>query len=115
MVLDRNLEVAWSHPVTGGRPKGRITAEATRPIPEPIRRASSSVRSIRLKITIEPMSPARPASPAISRPPPGPPENARSARARIGSPSFAKLFQMPDTSSDTELRDREKPHESYIE
>src|SRR4030095_15468164 len=31
IVLDRNLEVAWSHPVTGGRPKGRITAGGVRP------------------------------------------------------------------------------------
>jgi hypothetical protein len=29
-------------------------------------------------------------------------------------PSFTKLFQIPATSNDTELRDRENPHESYI-
>jgi hypothetical protein len=36
------------------------------------------------------------------------------ARASTGSPSLAKLLNNPDTSSDTEVRDRENPHEEFI-
>ncbi len=30
-------------------------------------------------------------------------------------PSLAKLFQMPATTRDTDVREREKPHEPNIE
>jgi hypothetical protein len=44
----------------------------------------------------------------------GCPVNARRTRATTGRPSLAKLFQSPETSSDTEVRDREKPHDEFI-
>jgi hypothetical protein len=38
----------------------------------------------------------------------------RSERASTGSPSLAKLLNRPDSSRETEVRDREKPHDEFI-
>src|SRR5829696_7327910 len=54
---------------------------------------------------------AMPTEPARTRDPLASPEKASSAKARTGMPSFTKLFQMPATTSDTVVRDLEKPHE----
>jgi hypothetical protein len=75
----------------------------------------SSLRSSKAKIVTAAIRPATPSMPAIIRlvlaPPP---EKASSAIASTGMASLAKLFHTPATVSETELREREKPHESYI-
>jgi hypothetical protein len=58
---------------------------------------------------------ATPMLAAMMRPLLGLPCNANSDSARIGKPSLTKLFQMPATTSETEVREREKPHEPNIE
>ena len=112
IVRARNLTVASSQPCTGGRRISRSSADAAAPATSPKRRAPASLCSIRANTTIAAI---RPAIPAITRPLLGLPCSDTNANARTGSPSLAKLFQMPDNSSDTVARDCENPHEVYIE
>ena len=56
-------------------------------------------------------SEAMPIEPAMILEPLAWPWNARRAKARTGMPSLTKLFQMPATTSDTVLRDFEKPQD----
>ena len=43
-----------------------------------------------------------------------PETRASAARESTGSASLAKLFHSPDTSSPTDVREREKPHDEFI-
>jgi len=52
-----------------------------------------------------------PNRPAVTRAPLALPCMASRARASTGSPSLAKLFQSPETITESVLLDRENPHE----
>ena len=115
MTRPRNFVTAWSHPCTGPLRTTLRRADIQALAEQPGRRAKSSLRRMSANTTTAPTSPTRPNSAATIRPPPGSPCTARMARATIGMPSLAKLFQMPVTSTDSVDRDFEKPHDDSIE
>ena len=80
----------------------------------PIRAAPSRLRSSRPSRTTAATRAATPSAPAITRPVVGVEEKASRTRASTGSPSLAKLFHSPETSSDTDVRDRENPHDVFM-
>ena len=51
----------------------------------------------------------------MTRPAVGGAVKASSASAITGRPSLAKLFHSPEVSSETDVREREKPQEVFIE
>jgi hypothetical protein len=57
---------------------------------------------------------ATPTAPASRRPVVGVEVKASRTRASTGRPSFAKLFQSPEISNDTEVRERENPHDVFM-
>lgn len=111
MVRERNLRVALPQPSTGLRPSGRCRADTHRARPSPTRCAQASLRSTSAKTVIAPISAAIPVNPAIRRPVLGLPCRAISASASTGRLSLAKLFQIPVSSSETLIRERENPQE----
>ena len=80
----------------------------------PTRAANASLRSTSAKHATAATNATSPSSAATVRPASASPWMASSANARIGMPSLMRLFQIPLTTTDSVVRDREKPHDDII-
>ena len=114
-VRSRNFVVALSQPCTGGRPNGAMSTDGQRPSDpaEPGGALPAAHEQPQPDDGDDQAGHARRARPS-TRPALGGRPESSSARASTGSPSLAKLLNRPDTSSETDVRDREKPHEEFI-
>jgi hypothetical protein len=115
IVSVRNLDARSSSPVTGGLRNTRLTAEITRPIPFPTRRASASLLNTAASSTTAPASTASPIRAAETNPALFFPESTRNTTEITGRASFMKMFQMPLTPTYRATAVPVNPQECRIE
>ena len=111
MICSRKATARSSHRRGGRAARGRIAKPATAEASEPMRRASASLRSSRAKMHDGGHEHEEADDGGAGRPAPGLPVRASRASARIGRPSFTKLFQTPDTTLASTMAGTGMPHD----